>query len=328
MNHKQLIRLISAFLFAAGILTLSACGVSPKLDNPYPMDAFSPDSAYGSEDGLRAAGFAAALCVPEQTEGTINAEGVTADSFALFDVTDARILSQNNLFEKMYPASTTKILTCLLALEQGNLEDVVTVPEDSAITVSGSSMANLKPGDQIKLRDLLYGLMVPSGNDAAVAIAKHIGGSVSKFVDMMNERAASLGASHSHFMNPHGLPDENHYTTVYDMYLIFNAALQNPDFAKIASTKEYTAEVTSADGTVREVSWSNGNAYLSGRFSMPDGYSVTAGKTGHTNAAGFCLVLGEQNKEGKQFISIIMKAPAYEALYNSMTALIEKGSTE
>lgn len=302
-------------------------GCSAQLDQPYQMSAFEPDSVYGNEQGIRADGFAKELCLPDQEVSAVNTEGVTADSFALFDVTDKTVISQNQVFEKVYPASTTKILTCLIALERGNLDDIVTVPEDAAITVSGSSMADLKPGDQLSLRDLLYGLMVPSGNDAAVTIAKHIGGSVSAFVALMNERAVELGATQSHFANPHGLPDEAHYTTVYDMYLIFNAALKEPQFAQFASTKEYTAEVTGADGTKRQVTWKNGNAYLAGKYDMPEGYSIVGGKTGHTNAAGFCLVLGEKDEAGKQYISIVFKAPSYEALYGSMTELIKKGGT-
>ncbi len=276
------------------------------------------------EDGFKADGFASALCVPE-TEEPVNADGVNAAAYGLFDIESQTVVSQSGIFDQVYPASTTKVLTCLLALERGDLEDIVTVPEEAAIDVSGSSMADLKPGDQLKLMDLLYGLMVPSGNDAAAAIACHISGSIDEFSALMNERAREIGATHSHFVNPHGLPSDDHYTTAYDMYLILNEALKEPDFAQFASQSEYTASVTSADGSVREVTWTNGNGFLSGNFSLPAGVSMIAGKTGHTNAAGFCLVLAETAPDGGEMISVVFNAPTYEDLYNGMSGLISKG---
>ena len=109
------------------------------------------------------------------------------------------------------------------------------------------------------------------------------------------------------------------------MYLILNEAMKNPEFAQFASVSEYTASVTGADGTVRSVTWTNGNGFLAGNFSLPDGVSMTAGKTGHTNAAGFCLVLAEETQEGKDMISVVFNAPTYEDLYNGMRTLITKG---
>ena len=302
--------------------SISAC--STRLDNKYNIAELDAGKVYSNEEGLKADGFAASLCVPEDVEA-FNTEGVNAEAFALYDLTDKKVISQKNSFEKVYPASTTKILTCLVALENSKLDDIVTVPEESAITVSGSSMAALRPGDQLSMRDLLYGLMVPSGNDAAVAIAHHISGSVDGFSKLMNEKAREVGATHSNFINPHGLPDEDHYTTVYDMYLIFQEALKNEDFLNIANQKEYTSKVISAEGQERDVVWKNGNGFLSGRFSLPDGINITAGKTGHTSKAGFCLVLSESSNDGHDYISIVMKAPVYEELYGGMSALISKG---
>lgn len=315
-------RFFPLFLLALSCMMLGGC--SGALEKPYNLDTCDAGSVYSSESSLKAAGFASSLAVLDPNTSQLNAEGVTADSFALFNATDGTVVAQNNAFAKMYPASTTKILTCLIALERGNLDDIVTIPEESAITVSGSSMADLKPGDQLSLYDLLCGLMVPSGNDAAVAIANYISGSVSAFADVMNQRAEEIGATGSHFVNPHGLPDENHYTTVYDMYLIFNEALKNPDFVKIANQSSYTATVTGADGSKREITWENGNAFYAGRFQLPEGYQILAGKTGHTSAAGFCLVLGEEKNDGKQYISIVFKAPTFENLYEGMRTLIGK----
>ena len=118
----------------------------------------------------------------------------------------------------MYPASITKVMTSLIAIKYGNLEDQVTVTEDAVISESGATLCGIKPGDTLTLEQLLYGLMLPSGNDAGAAIAIHMAGSIDAFADMMNEEAKRLGATDTHFMNPHGLHDEDHYTTAYDLY--------------------------------------------------------------------------------------------------------------
>jgi len=305
----------------AGILT--SC--NKEIDHPYYINSLNAGEIfYEGEDQRAGRGFAADLCVSAE-EGEKNSEGINAEAFALFDEDGKSIISQKNIHQKVYPASTTKIMTCLLALEMCKPDEIVTIPQESAIDVSGSSMADLKPGDKIAMKDLLYGLMVPSGNDAAVAIAMHISGSVDEFARLMNKKAAELGATKTNFVNPHGLPDENHYTTVYDMYLIFRKASENEEFRRIASTSQYSAEVTNADdGSARTVSWESGNGFINGKYQLPEGFEPYAGKTGHTNAAGFCLVLGEDKSGEKDHISIIMKSPVYENLYEGMIRLVSK----
>ncbi len=319
MTKKHIFGLIIPFILT-GFLT--GCGHSLESAYTFPEEVF----AGNVDEAFKLDGFASGLCVPEDN-ADVNADDINAAAFALFDVEDAEIISQHNLYESVYPASTTKILTCLLALENGNLDDIVTVPEESDIDVSGSSMAGLKPGDEISLKDLLYALMVPSGNDAAVAIAHYVSGDVNSFAELMNERAKELGATRSHFVNPNGLPDDDHYTTVYDMYLIFNEALKNKDFIEIAGAAEYSCTVRNPsdyDNPVREVSWKSGNGFLNGRFEFADNMRVTCGKTGHTNAAGYCLVQGEADSDGREYISIIMNSEVYEEMYSSMRALAEK----
>ena len=153
-----------------------------------------------------------------------------AGAGGVFNLATGQCTYGQNLFGKMYPASTTKILTCLVAIEQADLDTQVTVSAHAADQTSDSSVANLAEGDAMTLKDLLYGLMLRSGNDAAIAIAETIGGSEEGFAKLMNEKAAALGATHSHFVTPHGLHEDDHYTTVYDMYLIFQAAVQNETF--------------------------------------------------------------------------------------------------
>lgn len=318
MNRKLTIVFIIILIFS-----LSACGKS--FENKYDISSFSCNGILDDEViGIKAEGFASDLCVPGSNDD-LNTEGVDAEAFALFDTDGHSVISQKNLYEKVYPASTTKIMTCLLALELCDPEEYVTVPAESKIDVSGSSMADLKPGDRMKMEDMLHALMVPSGNDAAAAIAVYIGGSLDNFADMMNRRARELGATHTHFTNPHGLPDDDHYTTVYDMYLIFNEALKNEDFCRIASCGEYTASFTnSKELTDRTANWTSGNGFYNGKYTLKDGLRIVAGKTGHTNAAGFCLVLSEEDNEGKRYISIIMKSDIYEHLYDGMIKLTDK----
>ncbi len=323
MNHNVL-RKASSVILSACLLS----GCSSEIESPYSFPENGLVNIAAAEDSLLEDGFSSDLCVPE-ADADLNTDGVEANAYALFSLDDGTVLSQHNIYERMYPASTTKILTCLIALEEGNLDDIVTVPDEANITVSGSSMADLSPGDTLTLLDLLYGLMVPSGNDAAVAIACHISGDVESFARLMNIKAKSLGATQSNFVNPHGLPDQEHYTTVYDMYLIFNEALKNEDFRTISSTYEYTCTINSSEDAVnpqREVTWTSGNGFLSGRFSFAEDMEIIAGKTGHTSAAGFCLVLGEESSDGNEYISIIFNAPYYEQLYASMRNLAAKGT--
>ena len=307
---------------AAACLCVPLCACSVNLKNPYDLQNLSLSQMEPGEAYL-AKGFASDLCIPGNYE-ELEAEGIEAESFALFSLDDGQVLSQKGIYDRVYPASTTKILTCLVALEHGDLSDTVTVPEEARITVSGSSMADLKVGDQLSLQDLLYGLMIPSGNDAAAAVAVYIAGSEEAFAEIMNETALRLGATQSHFVNPHGLPDDNHYTTPYDMYLIFQAAMKNPDFRDIIATTSHDAEVLGADGETRTISWETTNLYIRGEYQLPSGMSYQGGKTGHTNAAGYCLVMAETAEDGKDYISVIFKSGSYDKLYTGMNTLLEK----
>jgi len=318
-------RIVISISIICLMMLFSAC--TRQFSDPYNIGSFDPESIAKAEiSAAKAEGFASDLCVTE--DGDLQSDGVNAEAFGFFAVSDKEVKSQKNVFEKVYPASTTKIMTCLLAIELSDPEEYVTVPKESEIDISGSSMADLKVGDRLKMKDMLYALMVPSGNDAAAAIAVHISGSIEEFAKLMNKRANELGATHTHFVNPHGLPDEDHYTTVYDMYLIFNETIKYPQFRQVSSTASYTAKVLNetASEKEREVTWTSGNGFYNGKYTLPDQLRFFAGKTGHTNAAGFCLVLGESSAEGKEFISIIMKSPIYEYLYDGMIRLTGKYS--
>lgn len=252
----------------------------------------------------------------------------TKDKFhasALFQIDDAKVVYADKIHEKLYPASTTKILTAYLALKYGNLDDVVTVSENAVNIPVDSSKAGLRAGDKLTLEALLYSLMLPSGNDSAVAVAEHISGDVKTFVSLMNEEAKKLGATNSNFINPHGYHDENHYTTAYDLYLIFNECIKYDKFLEIVSSAAYKTTITQKNGTYREASWNQSNQYINGAREIPKNIDVIGGKTGTTDEAGACLILYSKANE-HPYISIIMGADLRNILYDNMTNLISSTS--
>ena len=233
----------------------------------------------------------------------------------------------NKLYDKLYPASTTKLMTAYLAFKYGNMDDIVTVSDSVSGFASDEVVCNLQPGDTVTLYDLLCGLLLRSGNDCGVAIAEHISGSVEAFAELMNSEAKALGATGSHFVNPHGLHNENHYTTAYDLYLIFNACIQDQRFMDIISMDSYTMNLTGADGTTRTFDVVPTNYYSSGKINAPEGIRVFGGKTGTTDEAGCCVILYSEDLEKNPYISIIMGAEDKSFLYQEMNRLLEAGET-
>ncbi len=312
-------------------VALLFCGCSKDdttLENAY--NVFDTSTKYGitKTGNLQSAEFFAKdLCVTE--DENIGLEDTTesvAEGAGLFRLNEKEAVYKKNIYERLYPASTTKILTALIALEESNLDDVVTVSANAANQASDSSVCGLKEGDQISMRDLLYGLMMRSGNDAAIAIAEHISGSSEEFAVLMNAKAQSLGATNSHFVTPNGLHDEDHYTTVYDMYLIMNAAVQNETFVEILQTASYTSNYTDAAGNPVTQDWATTNKYLMGTEAVPEGVTVIGGKTGTTGEAKYCLVQYNQNASGEPMISIVFKADCRDNMYLLMSEILKNFS--
>ena len=164
--------------------------------------------------------------------------------------------------------------------------------------------------------------MLVSGNDAAVALAEYYSGSVEAFAEVMNEEALKMGASNSHFVNPSGYPDDNHYTTVYDMYLIFSNAVSLQAFQEIINTKTIDVTYSSASGSIVEKTYNNSNHYIAETCEAPEGISVIGGKTGTTYDAGYCLVLLSTNEKGERLISIVFKADGKSNLYLLMNDIL------
>lgn len=311
-----------------GVFVIGLTGCTPKevvLENAY--DVCDTSAKYGiTENGASQSAefFAKDLVVTEDENlGLEKTTERVAEAAGVFLTSKKEAVYKKNIFEKLYPASTTKILTAYVALKNGNLDDVVTVSANAANQASDSSVCELKEGDKITLRDLLYGLMLRSGNDAAVAIAEHISGSSEEFVVLMNAEAKVLGATGSHFVTPNGLHDEEHYSTVYDMYLFMNAAVKNETFLEIIKSSHYTANYTDAAGNPVTKEWDSTNKYLMGTEPMPEGVTVIGGKTGTTGEAKYCLVQYNENTAKEPVISIVLKADSRDNMYLLMSEMLK-----
>ncbi len=225
---------------------------------------------------------------------------ITAESAILMEVNTGAILYAKNIHKKSFPASTTKLLTCLIVMEQGNLDDTVTFSNEAVFSVpTGGSNMGMDVGEAITLEQCLYGIMVGSANEAANAAAEHIAGSIDNFVALMNERAAQLGCTDTHFTNTNGLNDEDHYTSAYDLALISSAFFQNDMLRKIGNTDryEFKATATQPDDFILK----NKHRLITGELSY-DG--ILGGKTGYTDQARQTLVTcAEQN--GMRLVCVV-----------------------
>ncbi|MBR4027791.1 MAG: D-alanyl-D-alanine carboxypeptidase [Lachnospiraceae bacterium] len=308
--------------FCTATILLSGCSINktnvslPNAYNVYAQnDTFNNDLAYDY--------FAEDLCVTKNIDfGTDQTDSQVAQGAGVFNVTTKEVCYSQNLFGKLYPASTTKILTAYVILKHCDLNSVVTVSKKAVDQAHDSSVCGLAAGDNVTVKDLLYGLMLKSGNDAAEALAEHCSGSVEEFAKLMNEEALKLGATNSHFVNPSGLPHEDHYTTVYDMYLIFNEAIKMPKFVEIINAKMHQYAYTNTAGESLTKTFYNTNRYVNKEETAPNGITVIGGKTGTTYAAGFCLVLYSNNKDGDDIISIVFKADGKSNLYFLMNQIL------
>lgn len=315
-------------LLCTAVVFISGCGITTNkasISNPY--NAYSYANFYTNKAETAAVSDFAAkdLCVTNTINfGTDETDSQVAQGAGAFNLTTQEVLYSQNIFTQLYPASTTKILTAYIIIRDCNLNDIVTVSESAVNQAEDSSVCGLKKGDNITVNDLLYGMMLESGNDAAEALAEYHSQSVEAFAREMTETAHNLGATKSNFKNPSGLPDSDHYTTVYDMYLIFNEALKEPKFVDIISSKTQRVIYTSANGSVVEKTYSSNNRYHTGGVEEPEGFDVIGGKTGTTYDAGYCLVIYSKNPDGEDIISIVFKADGRHNLYLLMNQILSR----
>ena len=304
---------------------LGGCG-SVNVSVPYTLD--SNVSAFSITDhntDIKMDSFASNLCVGNANVTKNTSVNMTeATSAALFDVNKTNIIYGKNIHERLAPASLTKVLTAVVALEEGNLEDIITVTKDVKITESGATLCGLKEGDTLTLNQALHALLIQSANDAANAIAIHLGGSLEGFAELMNQKAIELGATNSHFVNPHGLSDDDHYTTAYDLYLIFNKAIEYELFREIIHMDKYSTVYQDSAGNDKEMEFSTTNLFLRGNYNSPDKVTVIGGKTGTTMAAGNCLIVLTKDTAGNPYISVILRSKERQLMYEQMIDLLEE----
>lgn len=277
-----------------------------------------------------------------QTVSFADEVDLNSEAAILVEVTTGRIIYEKNSTKKLYPASTTKILTAILVIENCELDEMVTVRETALNNIpTGYVTCNLQVGEQLSVKDLLYALMIPSANDAAYVLSEYVAGSVDGFSTMMNDKARELGCKTTHFVNPNGIHDDSHYSTAYDLYLIANYAMKNETFRTIVSTTKYTLPATEQYPnddrvleTTNELLNENSRSYY---------YKNAIGiKTGYTSKAGNCLVAGA-SRDGLEFIVVVLNGGTTEDGLNSryidskklfeyaydnftLTKIIEKGS--
>jgi D-alanyl-D-alanine carboxypeptidase (penicillin-binding protein 5/6) len=232
---------------------------------------------------------------------------LSAQSYILMEESSGRVLLEKNSHIKMPMASTTKIMTALLAVEKGDMEDTVEISEDS-VNIEGSSIY-LKVGEKLKLGDLVYGLMLRSGNDSAVAIANYISGTEKDFIRLMNKKARLIGANDTNFTNPHGLYDKNHYTTAYDLALITRYAFKYDEFEQVSSAKSYKSS--------RE----ENNYFVNKNKTLWDYDGGDGVKIGYTMASGRCLV-SSSTRSNMRLIAVALNAPDW---FNDNYKLMDYG---
>ncbi|MGE5629580.1 MAG: D-alanyl-D-alanine carboxypeptidase family protein [Caulobacteraceae bacterium] len=246
---------------------------------------------------------------------------VDAPSAILIDAKSGKVLYEKNADVRHYPASTTKVMTGLLAVEHGKMDDVVTIGVNPPLVEPGSSQIYLQTGEQLSMEQLLYALMLESANDAAVAIAEHISGSVESFAELMNKRAKELGATNTNFVNPNGLHKDNHYTTARDLALIAKYAMTLPKFREVVKTVKYTIPKTNKQEERSYIT--NGNKLIWQTYDKYRYEYATGIKTGYTTKSKHVLVAGAK-KGDVELISVVM-ADEGTSMYTDTISMFEYG---
>ncbi|MEG1014104.1 MAG: peptidoglycan-binding protein [Clostridia bacterium] len=271
-------------------------------------------------EDLSAYGFKAPIYFDSADPLSLTADYLYANSSILIDAPTGTVLFEDNADAQSFPASTTKLMTLLLAVEQGNLDKLVTIPASAADVPKDSSLVPVFQGEQMPMIDLLYGMMIRSGNDAANAVAELYAGSVDAFVSRMNERAAQLGMQGTHFVNPHGYHDDSHYSTARDLAILAREGLTKEAFGRVITCLSYTLPPTSLRNPLQvenkyEIFDSASPYYIQG---------ISGGKSGYTSLAGFCYV-GVAQQQDKTLIAVVLGAPSRSRAWLDLQKLFAYG---
>lgn len=283
---------------------------------------------YTANENQFAFGYANDIFIPSKTEQRA-VDNISAEAYFVASThthnQDTAFLRYKNPYNQMPIASLTKMMTALVIFKNcENLDEIYEVPAEAINLEKNASVANLQAGDKVTVRDLLYALLLPSGNDAALTLALNCaGGSIDNFSIMMNNEASRLGAMRSHFVNPHGLSSNYHYSCCYDLYLIIRELLKYPLFSEITKSRTYKATITDLSGNTKELTWENTNYFVMGEMIISSNVSLVAGKTGYTQNAGDCLaIVSKSNSNDEQYISIVLNATSKSNVYRNTNKLL------
>ena len=318
---KCLKKIIALFLFVLMLLfTVSCKSFKVNYDSSRLLS-----NLYVANDSTFADGTAKYIVVPNALEEQI-VNNIGADGYfiASLDRFESNFAKYHNPYKRLPMASLTKLMTALIVLENcGDLNQEYYVSSDAVDLEKDVSKANLKSGDRLKILDLLYGLLVPSGNDAAMCLAENVFNNYDNFIIAMNNEAERIGAVNTHFANPHGLDSDYHFTTAYDMFLITKELMRYPIFKEITTTKEYKSNIIQSDGTVREETWLTTNYFVTEELLMSGNVSLEGTKTGNTTNAGNCLVIvASDKKTNTKYISVVLNAKSKRNSYYNSNALL------
>ena len=316
------------FIVIVACIIAVLCVISGNLfySSRFNKDAAVSDSYSGTMPLYKMAGAADRYAVIKYGEDT-NSEQFSGSSYAalLIDNTDKDVEVAYNALRRIYPASTTKLMTAVCvcdAVESGkiSLDDVVTLESNVGFVTEDAVKSQLGKGCSITVRNLLYGLLIRSYNDFAVILAEYVAGDVDSFVQLMNQKAAEIGATGCHFVNPHGLHEDDHYVTAYDMYLIINEASKYEIIEEADKNGYFSYVYTDADGHEQVDDITATNMFLSGNVTLPSNIHIKTWKTGTTRLAGSVLCMIVEIK-GKEYTMFLADSIGPEDLYNKFTLL-------
>ena len=316
---------INKYIFSILTIALLSFLCACKKDNiPYAFERNSTSPTFAVSNSntlyLESPTFAKDLCIDDGSYKPVNIEASYAAG--LFDINSKSVLYAQNIYEELTPASITKLLTALVVLKNYDLNKTLTFTEECVVTENGAQKLGLEVGDKLTVEQALNILLCFSANDVANLLAVNYDGGYVEFMREMKEEAEALGATHTNFVNPHGLTEEGHASTVYDLYLILNELCKNEKFLKIVNQSGYTTSYTKADGSIKTIELKSTNLYLNESRPVPEGYTVIGGKTGTTEAAGKCLILYFKDSADNPYIACILKSEDYDTLYMDMDTLI------
>lgn len=318
-----LLLLLVTFLLL-GLLAILLVGKNRQLKEIIPYER--SQRVFGTtagEDYPVAQGLSHSLCVGESETSLDGVETKEGERAGLFDMHGREIPFASGLYERISPGTVTQLMTALVAFEKLNPDDAVTIAQEDMVYEQSQKPCGLSVDNQITVRQLLNAVLVSSAQDACLALARSAGGTAEDFVGLMNQKAQELGMTNTNFVNTTGVSDENQYTTVYDIYLLFNELLNYPDLTNAMGLSEFVLNYSKADGTVKQ-QWLNcDNPYAAGRITIPRGVTVLGGKFFSSDTERYTALL-VQNNYGDAYAAIVFQSESETEMNNRIRQMLEK----